>query len=442
MLLRNQDNRVFDPLNAKPSGFSWIVAVFLLIVQQGAFVSMPMVLSDARLNELRDVQQNPLNTVCIAISFVFIGIVCVPWTRQIGFLAWTNRLSLLFLLLVLVSATWSIHPDLTIRRGFGYVLTMLIAAYVTLRFDLVDRMRVLSASFAVAAIGSLLFTLTFPEYGIMHEEGGLAGNWRGVFMHKEQMGWVMSVAVFTELFLLVTLRSRPRWRFALLSTFLVLVVLSHSATCLLLSLAYLAGTGLFLLWQRDKVRAGHISAIAAILLCAVLTTLWIEPGFALSIVGRDATLTGRTDLWPAVIKLIEQRPVLGWGYRAMFQSTDASTALIDRVAGWGAGSSHNALLEITLELGLVGAGIMLIIVVIALGRGLWCFKSGLRCLGWFSLLFIVGAIVSGVTLETLGQNQNIAWVLFNILSFSCGLTVASSRGDWPGTRIGSPNAQC
>jgi O-antigen ligase len=417
----------------------WIVAVFVVTIQQGAFVSTPMVFSDVSLSALRDIQQNPFNTACIAISIISIGIVCFRWIRPIAFLAWTNRFSLLFMLLVLMSATWSVHPDLTIRRGLGYVLTMLIAAYLTLRFDLIDRMKVLSASFAVSAVGSLLFTAVFPEYGIMRE-GDLAGTWRGVFMHKNQFGPVMAVAVFTELFILVALRGRPRWRFASLSTYFALVVLSHSATALLLSLTYLAGTGLYLLWQRDKLRGVAISAIVAILLLAVLLTLWIDPAAALSIVGRDTTLTGRTELWTAVITLIEQRLVLGWGYRAMFQSGDASTALIDRVADWGAGSSHNAFLEITLELGLLGAGVMLVIIAVALGRGLWCCKAGIRPLGWFSLMFFVGAIVAGQTVETIGQNQNIDWVAFNVLSFSCGLVLASLRGDWPSARFLSPNA--
>jgi exopolysaccharide production protein ExoQ len=439
MTFQNQDNRLPHRVGVEPSRLDWIVAVFVVIIQQGAFVSTPMVLSDVSLYALRDIQQNPFNTAGIAISIVFIGVACFPRIRQIGFLAWTNRLSVLFMLIVLMSATWSIHPDLTIRRGLGYVLTMLIAAYLTLRFDLIDRMKVLSASFAVSAIGSLLFVAAFPEYGIM-QEGDLAGAWRGVFMHKNQFGPVMAVAVFTELFVLVALKSRPWWRFALLSTYFALVVLSRSETALLLSLAYLAGTCLYLLWQRDRLRTVVVSAMAAVLLLGCLITLWVDPSFALGIVGRDTTLTGRTPLWSAVIELIGQRPVLGWGYRAMFQSDDASTALIDRVTDGGASGSHNSFLEIALQLGVVGMGVMLVIIAIALGRGLWCGKTEIGPLGWFSLMFFVGAIIAGQTIQTFGQNQVIEWVVFNVLSFSCGLALASRRGDWPSARFITPNA--
>lgn len=425
MPFMNYTNRMLPPVNAEPPRLAWIVAVFVVIIQQDAFVTTPLILREISGYALGDFQNpNPFNTAGIAISIVFIGIGCFPWIRQIGSLALNNRFSLLFMLLVIVSATWSIHPDLTIRRGIGYVLTILIAAYLSIRFDVVDRMKVLSGSFAVSAIGSLVFIAAFPQYGIM-QDGDLAGDWRGVFPHKNVLGPVMAVAVFTELFILVACKGRPRWRLALLSIYFALVVLSHSATALLLSLAFLAGACVYLVWQRDRLMGIGISILVVLLLFAALIVLWSNPEFALGILGKDTGLTGRTELWSSVIPLIEQRLVLGWGYRAMWQANDASAIVIDQIAGWGASSSHNAFLEITLQLGLVGAGVLLVIVVIALGRGLRCCKVGILPLGWFSLMFFVGAVMAGLTMETLGTNQNIAWVAFNVLSFSCGIGLAS-----------------
>ena len=245
-----------------------------------------------------------------------------------------NKSSLIFTLFALTSTAWSIHPDLTIRRGVGYVLTMLIAAYLTLRFDLVDRMKALSASFAVSAIGSLAFVAAFPAYGIM-QDGELAGAWRGVFSHKNVLGPVMAVAVFTELFILVAGRGRPRWRLASLGTYFVLVVLSHSATALLLSLAFVVGTCVYLLWRRDKLMGLAGSTAVVIFILATLAVLWRDPEFVLGIVGRDTTLTGRTALWSSVMAFIGQRPVLGWGYRAMWQGNDASSLVIDQMDSLG-----------------------------------------------------------------------------------------------------------
>jgi exopolysaccharide production protein ExoQ len=424
MELRDYIKEAFRPDGAEPSTLDWIVAVFAVVIQQNAFVSTPLLLSSADISQV-DVR-NPYNTLGIAISSVSLAIVCVPWIRQIVFLAWTNRSSFLFVLIVLMSALWSIHPDLTIRRGMGYLLLILVAAYLTLRFNVVDRMKVLSASFAVSAAASVLFIVAYPEYGIM-QYADLAGDWRGVFLQKNVFGAAMAAAVFTELFLLIAGNGRPRWRFASLGAYFALVVLSRSESALLLTLLYLAGTGLYLLWQRDRSIGLIISYMAAVFVVAAVILLLIAPDLAFSILGRDTTLTGRTELWSAVVPLIEQRPVLGWGYQAMWQGDDTTSLLVNRLMGWIVPNSHNAFLEITLQLGLVGAGVLIAILIVALRRGLRCCAAGIAPLGWFSLMFFVAAILVGQTETTLGQNQAIEWVIFNVLSLSCGLALASRR---------------
>lgn len=415
-----------------PSRLAWIAAVFLVLVQQDAFVSTPLVLKDFSVAAFRDTQ-NPFNTAAVALSILFISIACLPRIRQIGTLISDNRFSFLYMLVVLFSAAWSIHPDLTVRRGIGYVLTMLIAAYLSLGFDVLDRLKVLSWSFAISAMGSVLFAVAFPQYGVM-QTVDLVGNWRGVFPHKNVLGPVMAVAVFTELFILVVSRGRPRWRFALLGLYFALVVLSHSSTALLLSLAFLAGTCLYLMYQPGRQMLVHITIVGVPLVLAALIFIWNDPDLALGIIGKDTGLTGRTALWSTVAPLVEQRPVLGWGYRAMWQANDAYAAVIDQMTGWGAGHSQNTFLEIALQLGLVGTGVMLGIVVIALRRGVRCCNRAILPLGWFSLMFFGAAIMAGMTEATLGQNQNIIWLAFNILAFSCGIGLASCKK--PGRPIG------
>jgi exopolysaccharide production protein ExoQ len=425
MEFRDHIDRVLRVGGAEPSRIDWAVAVFAVLVQQNAFVSTPLVLSNVPLSAQQDLR-NPYNTAAIAISIVSIAMVCLPWLRRVCWLGWTNRVTVLFMAMVLTSAIWSIHPDLTIRRGIGYVVTILVAAYLSLRFNVIDRMRVLSASFAISAAASLLFIAAFPAYGIM-QDGDLAGDWRGVFLHKNVFGPAMAVAVFTELFLLFALKGRPRWRFATMGTYLVLVVLSRSESALLLSLVYLAGAGIYFLWRRNR-SLGYFAFYAVAACVAVFFTVaWIAPNLALGILGRDATLTGRTELWSSVVPLVEQRPVVGWGYQAMWQANDAATILIDRLAGWTVPNSHNAFLEIALQLGLVSMGLLLAIIVIAFRRSLKCCAAGILPLGWFSFLFFVGAILAGQTETTLGQNQAIEWVVFNVLSFSCGLAFVSQR---------------
>src|SRR5262249_33728555 len=151
---------------------------------------------------------------------------------------------------------------------------------------------------------SLLYAVAYPQYGIMHSDTrtgqSVEGMWRGVFPHKNVLGPVMAVAVFTELFILFASREPPLWRFVLLGLFLALIAFSISATALTASAAYLAAAGGYLLWKRDR-RLGVVAALAAsIFLLSIIALITFAPEYLLAAAGKDIGLTGRTDLWGMV----------------------------------------------------------------------------------------------------------------------------------------------
>jgi hypothetical protein len=45
----------------------------------------------------------------------------------------------------------------------------------------------------------------------------------------------------------------------------------------------------------------------------------------------------------------------------------------------------------------------------------------------YSLVFFLAINLSGITESTLAQNQNIEWVVFNVLSICCGLEISRRR---------------
>ena len=52
-------------------------------------------------------------------------------------------------------------------------------------------------------------------------------------------------------------------------------------------------------------------SVAAVMIVAT-------PDLLFSLLGKDATLTGRTGIWSAVIDSIAKRPLLGYGYQAFW----------------------------------------------------------------------------------------------------------------------------
>ena len=87
-----------------------------------------------------------LVSIVIASSFVY---------RDIAKLLARNGAIIAYISFIMISAVWSMHPDITLRRGLGCILTILVAAYLVVRFDEKDRMKLFSFVFVIPAIVSL-----------------------------------------------------------------------------------------------------------------------------------------------------------------------------------------------------------------------------------------------------------------------------------------------
>jgi O-antigen ligase len=137
-------------------------------------------------------------------------------------------------------------------------------------------------------------------------------------------------------------------------------------------------------------------------------------------IGKDTTLTGRTDLWPLVWELIWKRPWLGYGYGALWLGWDSETAYIWWATTWAAPNAHNGFLELLLQLGIVGLSIFLLgfctISVKALAWIRLC-RSRTSEVFW-PIAYMAYTILSNLTeAEVLLQNS-LSWVLFVSVTIS------------------------
>ena len=406
----------------------WVIAVFLVIVQQNAFAATFFELLHPG-DSLPGVD-NVFNTASILISIILLAIGASRVLPRLRTLFLRNPYVILYMVIALSSAIWSLHSDLTIRRGCAYVLTIGVAGYIAVRFTTEQALQVLARSFEICAVCSVIFILLYPDIGITHvgEYGAveLEGNWRGIYPHKNVFGFAMAVAVFVQLLLIALSSKRSVGAYAWAIFYFVLIVLSKSTTALLISMSYFFILAIFTIWTRNKLIGYNILFLAISATALLFVASFLDAGSFLGLIGKDPTLTGRTDIWSAVIELIYEKPVLGWGYRAMWVPTDLVTMWVDKKTGeWGVPSAHNAFLEITLELGLLGLIALLLMMCHAFWRGIRCCFVDLLPLGLFSLVFYVSATIAGQTIETLGINQEIDWLVFNILSFIAGERLAS-----------------
>src|SRR5262245_37144084 len=305
-------------LSRNPSTFAWIVAIFGVLAQDPSVLKFldPCMVDEACTESVA------LSTVLSSASLVSIVIASSFVYRDIANLFSRNMSKLAYIALVTISVVWSIHPALTFQRTIGCILSMLVAAYLSVRFGEEDRMKVFSLYFAIGAIGSLLLVAAFPEKGI--SDNGIVG---GLYLNKNILGQVMSIAILIESYLLALNNWRPIWRFGLLRIYFTLLILSHSLTALICGAIYLAATVVYIIGRRDKLMALIVAITLGLPLLLLPLGLWYNADLIMSLFGKDATLTGRTDIWLATLDLIKQKPLLGWGYMATWGTDRKSTRL-------------------------------------------------------------------------------------------------------------------
>jgi exopolysaccharide production protein ExoQ len=261
---------------------------------------------------------------------------------------------LLLMLIVGASVFWSVEPDQTVRRVVAIYATTLAGIVLGSRWRWADLAEVLATSFAILVGIALVVSVAVPSIGVMHEI--FPGAWRGVWTEKNDLGGNMSLGfcVLAAAAMLNPGRARLWWAFAALAVFLILMSTSKtSLVAVLLGAGALVFVGL--------VRRGPAMGVATTWL-AVLGIVMIA-GVALfasdlffAALGKDATLTGRTRIWAAIMRRIADRPWTGYGYGAVWDETGSwgPLAWIVKDAGFRPHHAHNSWLEQWLGLGIPG----------------------------------------------------------------------------------------
>jgi O-antigen ligase len=337
--------------------------------------------------------------------------------------AWT--LSLL-VALTFISMTWSIDPDVTERRGVAILFTTLAGLVIAARFTWPRFLEVFAAAFAVVVVLCFAFALLLPSYGKMTFE--FPGAWRGVWDQKNTLGYNMSVGfmVFAAAALANPAR---RWLWiGFGAAAIVLLVLSSSKTSVVSVLIGCGGIGLVALARRGPVSAIGATFIGVSALIGLAFTVYIDPDLLLGLLGKDATLTGRTKIWTAVLHQIEKRPWTGYGYGAVWDDTSRWGPFywISKEQGFVIHEAHNSWLGIWLELGYIGLAAWGLLFAAAWSRTVLAIYQGPWA--YFALPFLAVFSLHTLTeMVALVQNDWI-WLMFSAIAVKLALPPAPATG--------------
>jgi O-antigen ligase len=281
---------------------------------------------------------------------------------------------------------------------------------------------------------SVLFIKYYGYLGRGYGAGGDAMN-TGVTTNKNALGVILLVVslgtVWRVLTLLQdkTLPSRRRHLLAqltLLGFEVALLQMADSATSLV---CFILGTVLIVVTRLPaiKSRPGRVHALVAmiVLVAAVAMLFGGQEGMTHAL-GRQSNLTGRTDIWAAVIPALS-KPIIGDGFESFWISPDVEKVWQSQsLSGWwdikSLNEAHNGYIEVYLNLGWVGVGLISFMLISGYRRAIAAFRLN-PSIGGLMLAYLIAAVVYNIT-EAGFRMQDPIWI-FLLLAVVSASSIAA-----------------
>jgi len=328
--------------------------------------------------------------------------------------AWPAMIAIAALVgLAFASRYWSIDFVTTMRRVIALAISCGFALYLGAVFRGPHLPRLLMHTSLVMAVGSLVMVFAFPAIGVHQFEN--AGLWRGLWYEKNQMGAVMVIGATAAAACLASPDPRrllPAISLALSSGLVLATQSKTSLLCLLVGLGLIGG---FWAMRRGGPVVSVIAIWSAVVLAGAGIWLWDTHSVELlEALGKDPSLTGRTDIWDALMRKVADRPWTGYGYGAFWGRIGESVPAdwVRKETGWLVPSAHNGWIDLLVQLGWPGAilvgGLMAVTALIAILRAA---GSGAQE-GWWALGFLAAFFVLSLSESILMAHQGLPWVLF------------------------------
>lgn len=275
----------------------------------------------------------------------------------------------------LLSAAWSDLPMTAVYYSILYLATVIAGLFIGRGMA---KGSVLTGFFLGFALFTVLSVLSF-RFSVWGASGGIA--FVGLTQSKNTAGDMAGVGLLATLcfFFAAFSRRQLTWMGAALATvpFYLFALWFSRATgalvattvVLLCTLAWLVSRGL----SKQARTAIFIIAVATVLGLIATQHLWLPPLFeaVLEGTGKDAGLTGRTELWRFADDLISRKPLLGMGYNSFWVHNNLDAEYLWRKMGIARRSGfnfHNTPREILVHLGYVGLALFGLVATIGAGR--------------------------------------------------------------------------
>lgn len=355
--------------------------------------------------------------ISILIYLITWILLAVRWKRTLSVLS-QNQFIWILMGVICFSYFWSVNPEQTLRFSLYALGTTSFGLYLAIRYTLRQQLSLIGWTYGLLLILSLLLVVAVPKYGLM--AGVHDGALRGVFTHKNQFGAFMALG--GVVFFLNAIRGeRFSWIYwVLLALGCGSMVMSQSTTALATFLVMIVLCIMYRIfrWRYEVM----LSAILAITIIGLIGLIWVAGYIGsdslFTSVGKDATLSGRTEIWQYVWDQIQLRPWLGYGLAAFWNGYEGPSGYVQLAMRIAVIYAHNGFLDIWLSIGLVGLIIFLAGYLVTASQSLTLLRKSNNPEGFWPLLFLTYILLSNLTEGTITTMNSSFWAIYVAISYS------------------------
>jgi len=349
-------------------------------------------------------------------------LVAIRWKRSLA-VAQQGGLLWLLLLMMCFSIFWSIYPATSYYSIKGQIIPYsLFCVYFASRFEMRHQLRLFGTALAITAFFSLVYALLFPSVGVHVSPINGEVAWRGIYVDKNAFSGMGTITLLVYFVLSLYNSNKLEKQIARVgvAATICLILLSASLTGLIVFLVLLT---CLLVFTRYRWQGKRTVLVSDILLFVLLFGLgfiiiyWFDITTAL---GKDPTMSSRTTIWAGTMEHIWQRPWLGYGLEAFWQDHNPKAVEVGRVVhrNFVPGHSHNGVIEIWLDIGLVG---LFLFFAGYLSTAILAFKRAYRASqpeDFWPLAMVLLMLFYNITEAWSYKQGNFFWVIYMITFLS------------------------
>jgi O-antigen ligase len=349
-------------------------------------------------------------TLYVVLAFQLVYV--VRHARKLYPLLLRNRILIACLLLPLVSVLWSGNIGNSIRLSIEADACLLFAACLYVVFPSRRLQQFIIFIGVCAALLSAFAAIALPRYGIFVEYAG--GAWQGICDHKNIFGVSMAY-LLTPVFFIPS--PQRRWRLAYAIFLLFLIAMSQSRGAWIETVALLGMIGImFLLRRLPPAESWLLLIVTGVLGVFILAGVIASFDTIAPLLGKDASMSGRIEIYRQCWLAVQRAPVLGYGYGGFWGIAPEAVDLGISIRWPVIGYAENGFLEVALQLGFVGVAVVVVLLGRAICQGvrlITCRSSSWEISAWYlSILFL--ALLTNIDAGWLLTPGTLDWVMIVI----------------------------